>query len=517
MHDLPAHIINLRRILLSSINTSIPNEDAILATTKSIIATQTHGLCQFSQASESYAPRDVAFHELSQTVKSATGRWIRQAVATCFPAQAASAKFDYSLDSLSDSEKHNGINVHQFYSVRDVLEKLEDFPILADVIKFCSRGEDMAVLIAASDTTNCHFDTFVAIGAAEDLFKALHRQCERTYSQTKFEKSFVVSLIELGGRLSHSAGELSKLRAYLLAHRQKLSTSAFSPISDSMVETLQSSESGFMDEVEQVLSSGTSMDKQTLSQLFHTISSRLQLSWIDSKQRSSIDFAELFLQLRDFDTDTFQGLMHSWLDILLTSPRQSRLSDALLPLICAGLVDLTTIVEMTVSLIDKDKLSDLDTSTIMEVFDLLMMTEVKLFWPSRVCVSQYAFWFLVFLAKMKQREYRFHIQKQWIIRESSSLIVPLLRAVTKLCANRTHSICAKARALIENHEIGSVIQGLLGQHSQSSGTTLNALEEGISEQSVQEALDKKFFASYKSGKYTFLLPYAEFVTSLSRL
>lgn len=280
------------------------------------------------------------------------GRWIRQAVASHFPLPGVQSK----LDSTSDRFLHtaNGdfslaaINCAQFRSVRNVLEGFEDFSILADIIKICCSSEDIKVLTAATDTVNHHIDTFMAIGAVDDLFQRLYRRYEETCHQKAFDWSFAVSLVDLGAHLPRSAGEVRTVRRALLHHEQVSCATASSPISDHMAEALQSAESAFADEVDQLLSSGTSMDKQTLKQIFGTITKRLETSWADPEQCPLMNFAEILLRLRKFGTDTFEELVRDWLDNLLPFTPRPNLSRILPPFICMAAITLKTVLDRMV-------------------------------------------------------------------------------------------------------------------------------------------------------------------------
>lgn len=375
-------MLNLRRILLSSIGASAASEDSAVITTKTRIATQIEDFFPASQIPACHELQNWDAWPPSQTVKSAVGRWIRQAVASRFPADGIQSKLDSTSDDILHT-KHGdspvtAINCEQFRSIRSVLENFEDFSILADIIKICCRSEDINVLTAATDTANHHVDIFMAIGAVDDLFQSLYRRYEETCSQKEFEWPFVESLVDLGSHLPRSAGEVRNLRRALLHHEKVSCAAACSPISDHMAEALQSAESTFADEVEQVLSSGTSMDKKTLRQMFGTITKRLETSWADPEQHPSINFAEILLRLRSFGAETFEELVRDWLDDLLPFTRRPTLSRILPPFICTAAITLKTVLDRMVIHLTSTAATSHVAALGLDGLELLMITDLDL-------------------------------------------------------------------------------------------------------------------------------------------
>lgn len=310
------------------------------------------------------------------------GRWIRQAVASRFPIHGIQSKLDSTNDGFLHTAKGTSslatITCEQFRSVRMVLEDFEDFSILADIIKICCSSKDVKVLTAATDTVNHNVDIFIAIGAVDDLFQNLYERYEETCSQKEFEWSFVESLVDLGTQLPGAAGEIRNLRRALLHHEQVSCAAACSPISDHMAEALQSAESAFADEVEQVLTSGTSMDKRTLKQMFGTITKRLEISWADPEQCPLINFAEILLRLRNFGADTFEELVRDWLDELLPFTRRPTLSRILPPFICTAAITLRTVLDRMVIHLTSNAATSHVAALGLDGLELLMIADLDL-------------------------------------------------------------------------------------------------------------------------------------------
>lgn len=242
----------------------------------------------------------------------------------------------------------------QFCFVRSILEDFQDFAILADVLNITSSSTDHNVLASIADTINHRFDIFSAIGAASDLFETLVEQNRLVTARRPPVKILLVSLIDLGARFPNETKTVRQLCGQLAICEQKSAIAACSPVSDHMAEALQSAESSFNDEFEQLLTSGTSMDKQTMAQLFKTIMKRMEDAWYHPKDEIN-NLGFLCSQLRVFDRKHFDGLMLAWAERLLLSTNRPTLMRASMPLISAGCLSIWTVVSCARVLQDRLK------------------------------------------------------------------------------------------------------------------------------------------------------------------
>lgn len=365
--------------MISSIGGYAKDEIDNIVVTKAKIVAQIPGIF-----TRSHFPDEVEQHSsksiyLSQTVKSAVGRWIRQAVASIFLPHTSG--FEGSNPSTEKNERSIPAiaGLEQFNAIRDILEAFEDFPILADIVEIFSKSIDVVTLTAATDTIICHFETFSAIGAVHDLFESLYQQHENICGQKAPEKPFVESLVDLGRRLLRPERELRKLRAELVLYEQKYATAVCSPISDNMAESLQPTEPSFVDEVEQVLFSGTVMEKNTLTKIFKTITERISMSWgstvVDHPQ---INFPDLFIQLRAFDQNVFTSLIQGWVDNLLLLKDRPSLIKILPPFICADTIGLNTVLERINSLLNTTETGSNTAALAIETLELIAMKNPEL-------------------------------------------------------------------------------------------------------------------------------------------
>jgi len=483
LYGLPTHILNLRRILVSSVGASIAEENVTINSVKSWISRRIPGICVVPDALTDHELKHWDIAQLSQTIKSDIGRWIRQAVAFRFQARNAN-----SPRAIEDGTEQGfgtevkpciTITLRQYHGVRHVLEEIEDFTILADVLKIVSNSTDDLILTAITDTINHHFDTMAAIGAVDDLFQSLWQQYQNIHKRQRVENSFVESLIDLGERLPKSVHEARYLRKELLLYQQTISVTACSPISDHMAETLQSAEATFADEIDRLLASGTSMDKQVLSQVFKTIIGRLELSWREPMP-PSINFADLLVQVRSFGAKTFDMLITDWLQGILCSTSRPSLTIILPPLICTKIVTLDLVLARTAALLQGTAPLSKFIEVGLDALDLLTLTELK------------------YLPQMVYRQYRFHFQQQRAMKASFSSVIVLVRAAIDACS-REEVPCARARDMITSSGIRTLIQTLLTQHGQNFSEISSAFDPGLSVDQVQLLIDDIVYPSHSQA------------------
>ena len=375
---LPAHVLNLRRILQASTGSSITREKEDLATAKAEISAKVHGFFRQIPLPKVSAARKCGLSHLSQTTKSALGRWIRRAVASQLVFCPQDAEQHDTLRAENAKRPRISITPEQYRKIRRILEILDEYPILADVIKICSNSVDITVLTIASDTVNYHFDIFSAIGAANDLFQAIYDRYEKSYGQTETHKTLTESLIDLDYRLSHPYRERSRRQPKLLMYQPNSILAACSPISDYMGEPLQSSEPAFMDAVEQSFTSGNLMEKQVLEQVFMKVTARLQQSWQGLGDKSLNTLTDLLLRLRNYGVSQFEELLHQWLNEFVASTSRPRLQDALPSLVCAGLIKLATVLERILGACDAVAEEEHGARLSLEAFELLTLPHKEL-------------------------------------------------------------------------------------------------------------------------------------------
>ncbi len=359
------------------------------------------------------------------------------------------------------------IKAEQFCYIRSVLEEFQDFSILADILCISSTFGDQEVLASVADTVNYHFDTFSAIGAASDLFAGLIEQNRSLAANRPASKSLLVSLIDLGSHFPAEAPTIQQLCGQLALCEQKSAVAACSPVSDHMAEALQSAESNFNDEFEQLLTSGTSMDKQTMSRLFSTIVKRIEHAWDHSEDEIN-NLGFLCSRLRVFDLKHFDSLMLVWVESLLLSNTRPELTRAVSPLVSAGCLSIRSVVACFRKLIggaNQEASSPVAAGVALNMLDLIAQLENHSAYPLNQ-VSYHTLRFGTHTLTFCQATYRFRLeQRRFCIARPVDAIFILSKAVELGSNSQDGAIKLKLRSLLTSSRVMSLVRFLVVRDS----------------------------------------------------
>ena len=239
------------------------------------------------------------------------------------------------------------ITSSEFYMIRELMEQLGDYSILADILGVVTSSSDYAVLSGAADTLNYHIKTFAAIGAFKPLFQRLVGRYTTLRMQRPPEREHSLVLADLA-RTAGADIQLMQLLAFDLTRcEQKASIAACSPASDNMTDILQSTKMDTDDEIERILTSGTSMDEQIMSRVFNKITTRLEVQLSKGLTAQASNFGSWFYRLRNFDDKAFERLVNQWVSKLLFGHAGKVLLTALPTLTAAGCITLSGFVDVS--------------------------------------------------------------------------------------------------------------------------------------------------------------------------
>ena len=444
MHGLPSHILNLRNMLLTTLGVPAEREGSKIATAKASISVQVPDFFLWDASSGLGAGYD-DFVSSSQTVRSAVALWIRQTlfsrIKVYHPNFTAS---EMSKELNPDKVASCLVTLEQFYAIRRILEDAEDFAILADILNILSDEVQGPILTAVSDTVNQYFDVFIAIGAASDIFRKLFHRVEESHGPEVLQKPFLESLIDLAYRLSNTAQEVQRLRNDMLALLPRLSAVAFSPISDNMIEAVQTAEPTFADEMEQMLAGGTSMDKQTLTRVFGTMIGHLEASFEESSQ-SGIRISQLLARLRRFGPKVFDALLKGWLQKWLRTDHQVNPAIILSPMICSKAVSLKVVLDSAAHLLVLEGHRNGEASLALDVLDMITAAS-----SGPMLIVEY-------------RGYRLLDQVRRVVRMSPGSISALLGVVVETCRATKAPLRTRARARAKDLSVRHLIETLVLQ------------------------------------------------------
>ena len=365
LHGLPQHVLSLRKILLKNVGHHPVKEEETIQMVKMILAEKLPDLLVGSNSDRLSSGALELPMNLRGTVKSEISLWIRQSLVSRLRQE------EDSFQGQTDISMSKILTSSQLQMICATLEEYGEFAVLADVLSLASNSNDSSLLAAVVMVVNRHLDIFWAIGAAQEMFHELLAQSANCLNRDTPAKVLLLSLMDLGEQLPNATRQIRQLRKQVALCDSKPSLSACSPVSDHVTGVSQSTEVNFMEEMESLLSSGNSMDKQTLSRIFATITKRLEKSWRDNQQVTGDHYA-LLDQLFTFDKEVFTQLTLNWLDGIQVVLERPKMLEILAPLVCSGTLQLQVYFERVVNQIDKIKDSGTRTRLAIETLGLLV-------------------------------------------------------------------------------------------------------------------------------------------------
>ena len=349
LSGLPSHIQNLRRTLLSSVRCSNQAEDAQVRHHQRQIIQRIPMLAALHNEL-SFETLSIQEKELSSscmTVRFEIASWL----CNLLLGRQRSRSSRKVTEPMPDQPTII-LSTEEFHVIRTIFEQLEVHSIFVDVLKGFCRTKDVALLVAVTDTVNYHFDVFSALDATTALFDLLYSQAKVLPSFKDSDRAFTYGLQDLAARLPLKKLEFRKLQKDVRALEIKQSAAAPSPISDTMIDAVQTGNSNFEDEMEQLLSNAVSIDEATLVRAFQSIVHRMQSSW-DEQGASYERASELLARLRGFNPAYFDTLLSSWLDSLFVLSKRPKLSAILPPMICQRILTLDLVLHRSKEIISR--------------------------------------------------------------------------------------------------------------------------------------------------------------------
>lgn len=229
--------------------------------------------------------------------------------------------------------------------------------------------------------------TFRALGAFDPLFVKIATRYAAIRTTRFPERELVLSLFNLA-RVARTDGQLQQLVAYDLSRLdQRNSLAACSPASDNMGEIMLTGAYSD-DEIERILSSGTSMDQQMMARVLRKIVSNLE-EHVAKAHGQFESYSAWFHRLRSFDEPSFDVVLNEWLDSSFSAHNVSTLQLALPTLVGSGCLMLSTVLDRLQIHITKSKScpSEMATQTVLVGLRMLLPHEELI----RFCSSQDAY------------------------------------------------------------------------------------------------------------------------------
>ena len=349
LYALPAHVQNLRNTILNRVGFSTIAEAQTISRIKSWLQSEAPDVFGLSEDDQiAYSGSMPGLRNLGWTIKSEVSHWVRRSVVKHYH----SPRSDNVSKNLPEAKVISTLSLDDFQFIRDVLEQVGDISMLADVVLITCKTKDPSILIAAIDTMNYHFEAFSAIGAMQDLLRAAHDTYISAKASNAPSRQLIVGLLDVSLRLPESFSVMRDLQQDL-ARDERTNTAAFSPLSDSMADSIQYTGVASADDLDQLIPIGTNVDEQTLNRLFTSLIERLESDDPSCKQSPST-VAQLLWRLKVSKAKQFDALMLKWIERTLQSYQRPPLAQLWAPLIGAGCISLPTVVMVTRRMLASD-------------------------------------------------------------------------------------------------------------------------------------------------------------------
>ncbi|KAL8953968.1 MAG: hypothetical protein Q9222_000178 [Ikaeria aurantiellina] len=443
LDGLPLHVIHLRQNLLRLLSISGDDETRQFAQNEGFIN------AQLGIAKKDFAmPSDMGHQPISHcskhlTIKLDIGYRIRKKIsslsARLYPIQEPSLKV---FDRCPPSPLRPIVNVGQLQALLGILEDAEDFTSMGQVLTQCPMAQDAQLLTVAARTL-CHYlDIFLAIGGADTLCAHFWQQRSKVVTGSE-SVSLIETLLDLGRALTNHPGMIRELQDDLRKHESKISVTACSPISEHMAEAIQINEPGTdgpcTDDIEQLLSSGTSIDKRLLSKLFDAIWKRFELTWNGSIQPSLVA-ASLLSRLCSFDSIAITQMMFVEIDKALLSHQRPKLMRIWLSLVCSQAIPLDKLLNQFSWFLRAAKDPAAVGQLVVEAAECLVASR-----PKADASIQYLY-------------YRFYYQQQQLLSSFSPDVVMIIHRLLECALNDGENPTEAARRLLRGNDFQTFLR-----------------------------------------------------------
>ena len=270
LQHLPDHARSLRKLVLARAGFRADSERDVIHHCQLFLSRKLPEATDYDMISEAKDKPELSvppWSSLSWSVKCDTSALLLDFV---------KLRCDVDKDSLQTLRPQNRFTAEEFFIVREILEKMDDLTVLADVLGFATKVPQESLLASVVDTIARHADTLSAIGAFSDLQE---KSC-RTYLALRPSKlsmaTLATSMLGMNGRHLTRTIPIRLLQQDLVQGDRGSAVAACSPFSDGVAESLQQAGSHFFDDFERILQTGTKMNTQTMNKLFAVLIERIE-------------------------------------------------------------------------------------------------------------------------------------------------------------------------------------------------------------------------------------------------
>jgi mediator of RNA polymerase II transcription subunit 12, fungi type len=304
-HNMTDEISNLRFIVLETVGMSACAEPPEYLHIQRIISKEledTESTLTFSAGSGA---------SLTLAQKFSIAFWIREVVMSNVDTENSASPMMQSQSSKVE---------RLFLLTRSILEDIQEYPCLADVVGTLMAGDNQGHLTSIVHTMHYNYRCFVALGAMKPLFDKLVTTYEALRSRQSLSKTLCSAVLELSTTLDANKSFVAQVTQELQRCDQLSALAMCSPASDNVMEVAASDIDSEV-EIDKALSSGTTMDDQVQARIFKRIASKIEEGYKCEPQ--SMALGGLLSRLRSFDAANFDFQLRTWVASLMSSPEKA--------------------------------------------------------------------------------------------------------------------------------------------------------------------------------------------------
>lgn len=348
------HARNLRNSLLNGAGFSTVAETQYLDSAKQLVASRLGGLLSKYPPpgpSSMFTNEELVYlRGLSRSQMTDIALWIRSAVKRQVVEGAPVGPNNWR--DLTVEVGITAITLQQFLLVRKVLEEFSDYGILADVLKATASSDSSGVLSSIADTISYNIEIFSVLGCVNDILQLLFNRYEKLQLRRTVEKYVLASFVDLASFPVCNEDTQKQLQHDLALYDQR-HPMAYSPVSDNeFLSVMQDSTADFNEEMDRLLQNGSSIDKGTLTRIFETIVSRMEILYGEKATYNRFSATSL-MKLRQLDQSNFDILMSNWVNRLFLHPsKRPPLLNTFAMLIAGSCVDLGMVVKLALQVLN---------------------------------------------------------------------------------------------------------------------------------------------------------------------
>ncbi|TGO16465.1 hypothetical protein BTUL_0028g00670 [Botrytis tulipae] len=447
IQNLSEEMVGLRRSLLYRAEYPIDTEDRKVAASISHISDAFRMMPiaserRFPQVNQEFKGLD-DIQSLNRSSKSHIGSWLlREVELQMLPSSKPFHQWGNPSPAAHDT---CGLTAAAFGMVRDFLEFVDDFAVLAEVIKIATASADPQTISSCADTLNMHAEVFAGIGAIKDLFDVLINRA-RSFADDRdiMPRVILRSLLDLSFRMPEHQLLTTQLARQLALSDRKCVADACSPVSDHMAGGSQNNEAEFVDEIEKLLANGTSIDRGTMDRLFQRVTHHLSIS-LDKSPEQQRKCVSLLTTLRDFNPQSFDLLMASWLSYIQKSEHRPSMVKIWGPMVGLGCLSMKDLVNASLKCEKDDLNSTQNVSTIVSM-ELLALIATPLGLPE-ILTSDEA--------------YRFRIVQSRMPIDNPELTLTVIRSAIEACSAAVHDMHFHTLNILGSSAMHDLLQTLV--------------------------------------------------------